>query len=158
MGFRHIDHYDGDRLGGLLGRQGGRGAHGHDHVDLERDQLGRQGGKALGMPLGIAPLNRDVLAFHIPEGAEFLQEEVQRGRGRMAARREHPDTPEFLRRLPTGSSERGARWSGRQRWPDNVHIVLLKQRHHLFLVCPGEALKEPFEPSRVDTPQQHAGL
>ena len=65
-GIRHVDHHDRNRLGGLLGRQGRRCAHGHDHVDREMDQLSRQVGKALCFPLGIAPLNGEVLALAYP--------------------------------------------------------------------------------------------
>ncbi len=45
-----------------------------------------------------------------------------------------------------------------KRWPHYIHIVLLKQRFDRLRVCPWEALKEPFKPSWVYAPQQHAGL
>jgi hypothetical protein len=62
----------------LLGSQGSLCASsGHDDINLERDQFGRQSGKALRLPLGISVFDRDVAALDVTEVAQSLEEGLE---------------------------------------------------------------------------------
>ena len=57
----------GIELVALLRRvRGGRGRR-QDHVGLAPHELGSQGGQPIGMPVGVAPLDRDVFPFDVAE-------------------------------------------------------------------------------------------
>ena len=75
---RGARHHDRDRARGVLGSAGRGGASCHNHVHLEPDQLGRQVGEPLVLPLRIAVLNDEVLALDIAEVAQTLPEGLQR--------------------------------------------------------------------------------
>src|SRR5262249_20103335 len=138
-----------------------RGAHAHNQVDLETDQLGREVGEAVGSSLGMPPLDGDVLAFQVPEVTKSLQECFNDEGRRIATRREHPYPGNLRRRLRTRSTRRRGTWVLRgdlKRRPHHLHRVLLEQRPDCCLVCAREALKEPFESCRVHGPEQYAGV
>src|SRR5262249_36527765 len=103
-----------------------------------------------------------VLAFHVPEVTESLQECVNDEGRRITTRREHPypgDLRWRLRTLATRNQGTGG-WRSRhlKRWAHDLHCMLLEQGPHCCLVCLGEALKEPFESRRVHGSQQDTGV
>jgi hypothetical protein len=74
-GIARSGEHDRQRRRGLLRGQGGEGAaDGHDDIDLERDQLGRQSGELLGLPLGIPVFDQEVAAFDVTEVTQSLME------------------------------------------------------------------------------------
>ena len=58
----------------MLGDWGGDRAWGHDEANLERNQLGRESGKALELSLGIAVFNHKVTTLNVTEVAQSLKE------------------------------------------------------------------------------------
>ncbi len=67
-------HDDGDRAGRSLCSLARRRTIRHDDVHLETDQLGREAGKPVVVPLRPSGLNRDVLTFHIAQLAQAFPE------------------------------------------------------------------------------------
>jgi hypothetical protein len=62
---------DGDGLGRLLGGEGGeRACPNQDHLNLECNQFGREGGELLGLPLGRSVLDHDVAALNVTKAAQ----------------------------------------------------------------------------------------
>ena len=72
------DHRDGRRR--ALGGEGRPRAHRDDDVGLEAHQLGGKAGQAVGLALGPAEMNLEVLSFDVTELAQRLPERVERGR------------------------------------------------------------------------------
>src|SRR6266851_748213 len=70
---------DGDRPGGVLYRPDRLHAVGQDDIHLEADELCRQRGKSLNLPVRKAVLQGDTLALHIAEVAEPLAEGFEAG-------------------------------------------------------------------------------
>ena len=58
----------------MLGGQGGGCAWGHDDINLERDQFGRESGEPLGLPLGIPVFDHEVAALDVTEVTQSLKE------------------------------------------------------------------------------------
>ena len=65
-------HDDGYRCGSLLGRKGSRCASGHEDVNLEPDQLGRQVGEAIKLPSAQPGLDDNVLPLHVAQITQAL--------------------------------------------------------------------------------------
>ena len=63
-------HHDRYSVGGLVRGQAGRGTPGHDHVDREIHQLGRERRKSLGLPLRKTIHEEMSLSFDIAEVAQ----------------------------------------------------------------------------------------
>ena len=55
----------------LAAREGDRGLS-HEDVNLERNQLGRESGRSVGLPLGISVFDQDVAALDVTEVTHFL--------------------------------------------------------------------------------------
>jgi hypothetical protein len=70
-------HHDRARARGVLGGVDGWAAPGHNYVDLEPDQLGRQVAGPLETPLRIAVLDDEVLALHVAEVTQTFPEGFQ---------------------------------------------------------------------------------
>ena len=47
---------------------------GHDDINLERNQFGRESGEPLGLPLGISVFDHDVAALDVTEVTQSLTE------------------------------------------------------------------------------------
>ena len=60
--------------GRLLGGQGGDCGLGHEDINLERNQFGRESGEPLGLPLGISVFDHDVAALDVTEVTQSLTE------------------------------------------------------------------------------------
>ena len=60
----------------MLGSKGRERPAGHDDVHLEPEQLGREVGEPLGLPLRISILDDDVLALDVAEVAQPLAERL----------------------------------------------------------------------------------
>ena len=74
---------NGDGPGGALGRHGRRrGARCEDHVDLQPDELGRELGQPLVLPLGGADLEDDALTLDPAEISEAVPEGLVERRAR----------------------------------------------------------------------------
>ena len=59
----------------MLGGQGGGCAScGHDDINLERSQFGRESGEPLELPLGISVFDHDVAALDVSEITQSLTE------------------------------------------------------------------------------------
>jgi hypothetical protein len=58
----------------LLGGQGGECAWGHDDINLERNQFGRESGEPLGLPLGISVFDHEVATLDVTEVTQSLEE------------------------------------------------------------------------------------
>src|SRR5712691_10343565 len=70
---------NGDGPGRLLGGQGDGCASGReDDITLERNQIGRESGEPLGLPLGISLFNHDVAALDVTEVTQSLKEGLAR--------------------------------------------------------------------------------
>ena len=78
----------------MLGSTGPWSCHGHNHVDLEPDQLGRHVAEPFLAPLRIAGLHDEVLALDIPEVAQCLQEGPPSGTG-LSGQRSRSGEPIF---------------------------------------------------------------
>jgi hypothetical protein len=91
-----MHHNDRNRARGALGRTRRRDSLCHKHLDREPDQVGRQVGKPLVLPLGIALHQGEVLALDVPQLAEPLAES---GNAQVAgdAEREQADPDDFAR-------------------------------------------------------------
>jgi hypothetical protein len=57
----------------LLDGQSGGCGWGHNGINLERKQFGREGGEPLELPLSISVFNHDVAALDIPEVMQSLE-------------------------------------------------------------------------------------
>ena len=62
----------------------------HEDVDREPDEVRREGGEALGVPVGIAPRNREVLALYPAMLAQSVPEGLD-GWGVWTGKEQHPD-------------------------------------------------------------------
>ncbi len=61
--------------GRLLGGQGAECAPcGHNDINLERNQFGRESGEPLGLPLGISVFDHEVTALDVTEVTQSLEE------------------------------------------------------------------------------------
>jgi hypothetical protein len=81
-----------DALRGLAGGSGRGHIPCDDERHLEPDQLGREGGEPLRLPLGPALLQDDSLALHIAEGVQLVPEGVAIPRlSRQRESRQDPD-------------------------------------------------------------------
>jgi hypothetical protein len=58
----------------LLGGQGLGCARGHDDINLEHNQFGRESGEPLELPLGISVFDHDVATLDVPEVMQSLEE------------------------------------------------------------------------------------
>jgi hypothetical protein len=75
-----VDNDDRDALGRLLGRESRRVASGgHDEVDLEPYELGREPRQAIELGLGRAPLDYEILSLYVSEFAQALTEGLHAG-------------------------------------------------------------------------------
>jgi len=84
----------------LLDRVDGGAAPGHNQVDVEPDQLGRQVAETFLASLGIAVLNDEVLALDIAEVVQTLPESLQTRIGVKGGRAgTEPTDPVHFRRL-----------------------------------------------------------
>jgi hypothetical protein len=68
----HRDNWEGP--GRLLDGQGGDCGGGHDDVNLERNQLGRESGEPLELPFGRSVFDHEVAALDVPQVTEALEE------------------------------------------------------------------------------------
>src|SRR5262245_29861249 len=68
---------NGNSRGCLFGRQSSRCATGHQNVNLETSQLGRQIGKAIVISLAPAKFNGDVLSLDVAEVPQACQKCLQ---------------------------------------------------------------------------------
>jgi hypothetical protein len=106
-------HDDGNRSGCLLGRERRRRSSREDKVNLEPDQLLREGGKSLGPTVSRAILDHDVLSLRVSELLEPLPECRQVGGvrcGRHYFQQAHAiDLPALLR---LGGERRGEEAAG----------------------------------------------
>jgi hypothetical protein len=75
------NHDDGDRLGGVLGCRHSLRRRGYDDVHLEPDQLGRESGEPIGLPLGISVFDHDVATLDVTEVPQSLTEGLGHVRG-----------------------------------------------------------------------------
>jgi hypothetical protein len=57
----------------LLGGQGGGCAWGHDDINLERDEFGRDSGEPLELPLGRSVFDHEVAALDVTEVTQSLK-------------------------------------------------------------------------------------
>jgi hypothetical protein len=60
----------------LLGGQGKGGTHGHDDINFERDQFGRQRGQPFDLPPGISVFDRNVATLDVTEVSQSLKENL----------------------------------------------------------------------------------
>ncbi len=108
---------DGKSPGRLLGGQGMGCGSGHDDINLERNQFGRESGEPLDLPLAISVFNDDVATFDVTEVTQTLTE----GLVRMAVSGQllltHPGVGP-LTALPTVLILGPVR-----RFPDSKHVV-----------------------------------
>ena len=58
----------------MLGGQGAGCAWGHDDINLERNQFGRESREPLDLPLGISVFDHDVAALDVTEVTQSLEE------------------------------------------------------------------------------------
>jgi hypothetical protein len=65
---------NGDSPGRLLGGQDGEAVCGHDDINLQRNQFGRESGEPLQLPLGRSVFDHDVAALDVTEVTESLEE------------------------------------------------------------------------------------
>src|SRR2546425_1058837 len=72
----------------LLGGQDADCVWGHDDINLERNQFGRESGKPLELPLGISVFDHDVAALDVPEVTQSLTEGLVRAGARGQVGRE----------------------------------------------------------------------
>lgn len=121
---------DGDRRGRSLGGAGVDGSRGHHDVDLEPDQLLRQGGEPIEASLGPAIFDRDVPAFDPAQIAEPLAEPVEGIRPHRRTVPQEPDPvdpPGSLR--PDGEGGRDeAAGHGRQERSARAHRITSSAR------------------------------
>jgi len=92
---------DGDRGRGLLGGLGRWRGASDDDVDLEANQLGREGGESFGSSLRISALDDEVLALDVPQFPQPLEESRPGTRDPRIGRLERPEQADakHLRRL-----------------------------------------------------------
>ena len=62
----------------MLGGQSGRRARGHDDIDVEPYQFGRELSERIELSLGIAIINDEVTALDVAEVAQSLTERFER--------------------------------------------------------------------------------
>jgi hypothetical protein len=56
------------------GQRGECACGGHDDINLESNQFGRENGEPLGLPLGISVFDHEVAALDVPEVTQSLEE------------------------------------------------------------------------------------
>src|SRR5262249_61044584 len=105
-GITDSHHNDGDRLGRLLGRQHRWRRHGGYDVHLEADQLGREVGEPLVLPLRPSVLHDDVLALDIAQVAQPLLEGLAICTANKRGARTEPADPVYLSRRRRLGGER----------------------------------------------------
>src|SRR5215467_3934560 len=98
---------DGNRRRGALGRQGPRRRGGHNDIQLELNQLGRERGESVELPLRLSKLDDDVLTFHPAEIVEPLPERLCVRRVQGARGSEITQPVDFPGRLRAGGQRRG---------------------------------------------------
>jgi hypothetical protein len=79
IGERHVGEHDRDRGRRPLGRLGGLRARGAEHLDRTANQLSRELRQTLGVPLGPADLDGDVLTLDVPELSQASLKGLQIG-------------------------------------------------------------------------------
>jgi hypothetical protein len=129
-GIRHHSPDDGDCGSGLLRGSRRTYAMGHDHVDLEEDEFGREIGEPLGPPVSPSLLDDDVLALDVPELAQPVPKrlEVDRESLRSWCVAEVPDAPHLFRGLRfSGERRRDGTTQGRQQEAAAVHPAMVGQ-------------------------------
>src|SRR5437867_5234147 len=74
---------NGEGSGRLLGGEGGDCASslGHDDINLERNQFGRESGEPLDLPFGISVFDHEVATLDVPEVTQPLEESLMYVRG-----------------------------------------------------------------------------
>ena len=77
-GIAERHHDDGNAARGLPRSLDRLRASGNDHVDVEADQLGRQGGELIRSPVGRSHLDDDASPLDVPESTEPLPERAHR--------------------------------------------------------------------------------
>jgi hypothetical protein len=80
---------------------------GHDDINLERNQFGRQSGEPLRLPLGIAVFNHDVAALDVTEVTQSLKEGVSQVGVTRHVNRQVAYSSDLGRLLGLGSERRG---------------------------------------------------
>src|SRR5215831_17618872 len=98
---------NGNRRRGALGRQGPRRRGRHNDIYLESDELGRERGEPVELPLRNSKLDDDVLTFHPAKIAEPLPERLCIRRVQGARGSEITKPVDFPRRLRDGDNRRG---------------------------------------------------
>ena len=91
----------------MLGGQGLRCASGHDDINLERNQLGRERGEPLVLPLGISVFNHDVVALDVTEVTQSLTEGLDQVGARGPVGRQVAYSSSLGRLLGLGSERHG---------------------------------------------------
>jgi hypothetical protein len=100
-------HDDGDRVGGAPGGpQRSLGTRRNDHVNVETDQLSGEAWEPLELPLRGLDLERQVLAFHVPQLLQSLREAPEDQRGAAGTGEEDADPKDFPRQLRIGREQR----------------------------------------------------
>jgi len=97
-------------------------ASGHDDINLERNQFGRERGEPLGLSLGISVFNRDVAALDVTEVTQSLEEGISQVGGSGHVERQVAYSSDLGRLLGLGG-ERGKNEtdSENNREPDQPH-------------------------------------
>jgi len=112
------EHDDRDRRRRLLRRLRRCSTDGDDGVDLQTDEVGREGRVPIILALRPSGLDGDALTFHVAQLAQTLAEGVeaaQSGRVGRGTRREIPDAELFLPGLGRGHVDRHGQEENRQR-------------------------------------------
>jgi hypothetical protein len=92
----------------LGGHRGEAAAGGRDDIDLERDQLGRESGEPVGLPLGISVFDQEVAALDVTEVTQALEEGLSGTgiAGRPAVERQPAYASDLVRLLRDGERRR----------------------------------------------------
>ena len=80
---------------------------GHDDINLERDQFGRESGEPLGLPLGIRVFDHDVATLNVTEVTQFLQEGFSQVGASGRGAPQPADSRDLGRLLGLGGERRG---------------------------------------------------
>jgi hypothetical protein len=80
---------------------------GHDDINLERDQFGRESGEPLGLPLGISVFDHDVAALDVTEVTQSLTEGLLYVGVSGQVGRQVADSSDLGRLLGLGGERRG---------------------------------------------------
>jgi hypothetical protein len=89
----------------LFGGQGMGCAWGHDDINLERNQFGRESGEPLGLPLGISEFDHDVAALDVTEVTQSLEKGLSQVGGSGPVERQEAYSSDLGRLL-------GGKWRG----------------------------------------------